>query len=581
MAKEHELPDFTVQDATTYKTAIDSTCEVQSLASQFYTHQNTPVDDYAYVDEGRLLDGVWQAPQVVLMPAPPVTFGRWDIVQLNPVTGAATAVEGVEDASPVPPPPESGNIALAEIARQIGVSIIENPHIYDARRLLIPPGEAAKAYVDTGDANTLAAANAYTDAEVGTRATVVYVDTGDANTLASANTYTDTAVAGLAAVTYVDAQDVIGLAAANAYTDLLSGITIKNNVGTQIISEPGVRGDLTLQTNKVELDEYSIIRQINSDGRQAYWGNFDSDYAPTHANSSVFHVAPEMYGYRWLHDTDELMSLSTNALTLKAAHTMHARGTVRTTGSSAYPSYVGSGIEMHWLGVQRGEIISINRDGLGVAMPLDIKGSEVEMWASNMKTMFFAADDEEPEVRSAAFIGNSTNGMRLRSDSIRMPTVLPGYIECPMKLTFQDGEKSDIFTVNDYGLGFGGDCLEDYALVAYDKHIGLTAGGNLFVGDTATNHVFIDNSGFKGHRETGTWFTNEIGAVDILSETEFDINVHAGRYTSMTFHGDAANLRAVSLSSLFTPSLPDHVAKFGQISPLVSRIEALEAAAGL
>jgi autotransporter adhesin len=96
--------------------------------------------------------------------------------------------------------------------------------------------------LQAGDAQTLAAANAYTDAQVASVAGAAaagaldaakdYADAGDAATLASANAYTDAKAAGAAAGAlgaardYADAGDAATLASARDYTDTTATRTL-------------------------------------------------------------------------------------------------------------------------------------------------------------------------------------------------------------------------------------------------------------------------------------------------------------------------------------------------------------------
>ncbi len=96
--------------------------------------------------------------------------------------------------------------------------------------------------LQAGDAQTLAAANAYTDVQVASVAGAAaagaldaakdYADAGDAATLASANAYTDAKAAGAAAGAlgaardYADAGDAATLASARDYTDVTATRTL-------------------------------------------------------------------------------------------------------------------------------------------------------------------------------------------------------------------------------------------------------------------------------------------------------------------------------------------------------------------
>lgn len=141
--------------------------------------------------------------------------------------------------------------------------------------------DALKEYVDTQDAATLAAAQEYA---IGLRdALKEYVDTQDAATLAAAKTYAD----GLrnALKDYVDTQDAANLAAAKTYADGLVS-TLRAYVDTQLgytinyinNREQTIREDMAAMFYTIELAssqvttlptgiDYSTINQAAANGK--------------------------------------------------------------------------------------------------------------------------------------------------------------------------------------------------------------------------------------------------------------------------------------------------------------------------
>lgn len=135
MAVNPVLPNFTEQDATAYKTAIDTTSEAQNASGAFYCHESVTPDMLVLAEGGFLASGEAVESESVAQPANPAAQNRIDLMQLDSIKGVFTVVGGVESASPVAPPPSSGNLPLAQIYRTPIDTAIRNNAISDSRSL--------------------------------------------------------------------------------------------------------------------------------------------------------------------------------------------------------------------------------------------------------------------------------------------------------------------------------------------------------------------------------------------------------------------------------------------------------------
>lgn len=155
-----EQPDFTTQDAATYKAAIDaSIAVVAQVGGAFACHQSDPSTPNmtVKVDAGRLLVAgaiVSQAQQTSGTITAPVTNPRIDRVVINPTTGAISIVTGAEAASPTAPAITAGYLPCAQIALTTSTTAITDAMITDERVALMPEAEEppdAVAYIEIRD----------------------------------------------------------------------------------------------------------------------------------------------------------------------------------------------------------------------------------------------------------------------------------------------------------------------------------------------------------------------------------------------------------------------------------------------
>ncbi len=129
--------NFTTQDATSYKAAIDGDIAVMAkLAAPFAPHAQTTPNMTIAVDAGAVFAG--GALNIVAMQstgtiAAPVSHPRIDRVVINAMTGSIATVAGTESATPVAPAIPSGFLPTAQVLLQTTSISITNAMITDER----------------------------------------------------------------------------------------------------------------------------------------------------------------------------------------------------------------------------------------------------------------------------------------------------------------------------------------------------------------------------------------------------------------------------------------------------------------
>ncbi len=131
-------PDFTSQDAATYKAAIDSSMAVLARAAQsFAPHQQSTPDMTVRLDAG-VIPGLAILPTEVSAQntgtiTAPSTNPRKDIIYVDQSSGTVGVAIGTEDASPSDPAVPAGKIAVARINLVVSQSSIVNNDLDDLR----------------------------------------------------------------------------------------------------------------------------------------------------------------------------------------------------------------------------------------------------------------------------------------------------------------------------------------------------------------------------------------------------------------------------------------------------------------
>lgn len=142
------------------------------LAAAFAPHETAPPSMAVSIDAGALLSA--GAPLEVKAQtsgaiAPPAASPRIDRVTISPTTGLLTVTAGTEAANPVPPALPAGQLPVAQLGLDPGMTAITNVRIRDER---IPAGGGAGAAGGLVGIQTFASSGTYTPS-AGTSSVVV------------------------------------------------------------------------------------------------------------------------------------------------------------------------------------------------------------------------------------------------------------------------------------------------------------------------------------------------------------------------------------------------------------------------
>lgn len=181
--------DFTTQDATTYKAAIDGGFSVMArLATAFAPHAQATPDMTVAVDAGALLSWgnvVPVAAQSTAIIAAPVANPRVDRVVINAGNGVIATVTGTESATPTAPPIPAGFLPIAQVLLQPGVTGITNAMISDERITgnLMPAGNVRVLAQNAAPLPFVAVAATFTGATVANNGGNVQLSSAGAHAL--------------------------------------------------------------------------------------------------------------------------------------------------------------------------------------------------------------------------------------------------------------------------------------------------------------------------------------------------------------------------------------------------------------
>lgn len=138
----YKQSDFTTQDPTTYRAALDADNMVATnIVDNFAAHAQATPNMTVQVDAGRLpllgaVPAVIAAQNSATLTAP-AAYPRYDIVYVDGATGVIGVATGAENTTPVDPGIPSGKIAIARLAMTVGMSSISNAVITDLRGPLL------------------------------------------------------------------------------------------------------------------------------------------------------------------------------------------------------------------------------------------------------------------------------------------------------------------------------------------------------------------------------------------------------------------------------------------------------------
>lgn len=147
-------PDFTSQDAATYKANLDGAANVmQQIGAAFApSAQDTP-DMTVLLHAGNLFVAgalVEVAEQSTGTITAPSSNNRIDLVYIDMTTGAVGVATGVEDAVPSAPVVPSGKLPVATVSLATSTTAIQDTAITDVRIALYAPDLGTAAYGDIG-----------------------------------------------------------------------------------------------------------------------------------------------------------------------------------------------------------------------------------------------------------------------------------------------------------------------------------------------------------------------------------------------------------------------------------------------
>jgi len=136
MTINYTLPDFTSQDAATYKAGIDSSVAVNNeLGGQFYTTQSATPAMSVSVSDGVLSSGAIVAAQTAVITPASLSNDRIDLVVID-TGGLASVIAGLEGALPEPPVTGAGQYPIATVYVSAFTTEIFNIFITDARSVV-------------------------------------------------------------------------------------------------------------------------------------------------------------------------------------------------------------------------------------------------------------------------------------------------------------------------------------------------------------------------------------------------------------------------------------------------------------
>lgn len=130
----YNTPDFTSQDAATYKANIDTSVDkLAQVASTFYCHPLEVPNMQVLVEGGYNSDGDQIGPWTVSGIGAPSSNPRVDIIYLDLNTGAINRATGSESATPADPYVPTGMIKVARLHMEVGMTAIDDAVIEDTR----------------------------------------------------------------------------------------------------------------------------------------------------------------------------------------------------------------------------------------------------------------------------------------------------------------------------------------------------------------------------------------------------------------------------------------------------------------
>lgn len=152
-----EQPDFTAQDAASYKAAIDnSIATLAETANQFAPTEMATVGMGIQIEAGLLMDGTVIAAQNLTGIGAPSANPRIDRVYFNFNSRSYHRITGTEAVTPVPPNYPAAVLPICQIVYYVGQTTIVNADIIDERCFVVSPiGQMKDAYTTIYDPDHL------------------------------------------------------------------------------------------------------------------------------------------------------------------------------------------------------------------------------------------------------------------------------------------------------------------------------------------------------------------------------------------------------------------------------------------
>lgn len=135
-----EQPEFTTQDAATYKANIDNSIDVLAqTGKQFAPREMASPALGITVEAGLLMDGTVVAAQNITGIGAPTANPRIDRIYYDLNLRSFQRVVGSEAATPTPPALPYGVFPVASVYMTVGMTAIRNDDITDDRTMIVAP----------------------------------------------------------------------------------------------------------------------------------------------------------------------------------------------------------------------------------------------------------------------------------------------------------------------------------------------------------------------------------------------------------------------------------------------------------
>ena len=320
----YQQTDFTTQDATTYKSALDGNSSVLArLAAAFAPGQQATPNMTVAVGAGALL--AWGnivpiAAQSTGVIAAPVTNPRIDRVMIDAGSGVVATVTGTESATPMAPAIPSGFLPIAQVLLTPGVTGITNTMITDERITgnLQPAGSVRVLAQSAVPRSFVAVASTFT-------AVTVADNTGNVQ-LSSTGTHGLTATPAVGANVYVAWSGGIGISgfykvlsvdSATAFTIQIAYVTGLGTPTPTPIATDVVMASIPIQAGSVSANG-SLDCEVFFDGTASANGKTTSWYVGANRiDANAFTTSPQISHWRLINRgvvNSQLYALNSSSL---------------------------------------------------------------------------------------------------------------------------------------------------------------------------------------------------------------------------------------------------------------------------